>query len=411
MYLQNFIQIFIKLFNILIFSLIILYLYSNQINQIKLIRKIEIIEKKKNIKENEIKEFLSINNENILLDKKKYNKVNYPDISIVMTVYNQANCIHKSIRSIQNQSLKNIEIIIIDDCSIDNSLELLEYYQKEDNRIKIIKHDINEGKIKTRSEGIRLAKGKYVTILDGDDEFIHREILNNSLFIANVGNLDVVEFQLCEYKNGTLNIIHNNFKIKGIIYQPELSKRFIKIKYEDSDFAIINRSICAKLIKNDVFKKIISFIGRKYTEDYILIYEDTIMAFALYKTANSYYLMNQKGYYYSRDEYQNKNIDKRNNKCKINVKKNNEMGAIKFLEFLFDKTNNNRIDKLMIFHEIMSINYFLNLYKYINSNFGFIFFLFDNIIESRFLSYKQKKKIIQLKIQLQKKEKIINIKL
>ena len=399
--------LFMKLYNILIFTSIIIYLYLNQITQIKLIRKIRNFESKTIISENEIKEFLTINKENILLDIKKYNRTNFPDISIIITVYNQANCIHKSLRSVQNQSLKNIEIIIIDDCSMDNSIEIIEYFQKEDNRIILIKHDINEGKIKTRSEGIRIAKGKYITIIDGDDELIHRDILNNSLHIANLGNLDIVEFQLSEYRNRTLFYIHNDFKINRIIFQPELSKKFIKIKKEDTDFAIINRSICAKLIKNNLFKKIILFIGPKYTEDYLLIYEDTIMAFSLYKFANSYYLMNQKGYYYSRDEYQNKNIPYKNKKCKLNEKKSSESGAIKFLEFLFDKTKNNKKDKLMLFHEIMSINYYLNLYNYINNNFGFIYFLFDNMIKSGFLSYKQKKKIIELKINLKEKEKSI----
>ena len=77
-------------------------------------------------------------------------------------------------RSIQNQSLKNIEIIKIDDCSLDNSL-----FQKEDERIILITHDANEGTIKSRNDGIRKAKGKYITIVDGDDALIHKDILKN----------------------------------------------------------------------------------------------------------------------------------------------------------------------------------------------------------------------------------------
>lgn len=108
----------------------------------------------------EIKDFHHINSENILIDKRKYNRTNYPEISIIMSVFNQADCLHKSLRSIQNQSLKNLEIIIVDDYSSDNSLEILQNYQKEDNRIIIIKHYKNKGKIKTRIDGIKLAKGK-----------------------------------------------------------------------------------------------------------------------------------------------------------------------------------------------------------------------------------------------------------
>ena len=61
---------------------------------------------KRNISYFDIKEFNRINSENILLDKKQYNKVSIPIISIILTNYNQFHCIHKSIRSIQNQSYK-----------------------------------------------------------------------------------------------------------------------------------------------------------------------------------------------------------------------------------------------------------------------------------------------------------------
>ena len=92
-----------------------------------------------------------------MLDKKQFNKVRNPIISI-LTNYNQFHCIHNSIKSIQNQSIKNLEIIIIDDCSSDNSTEIIRNYQKEDNRIIIIEHKTNKGKIKSRSDGIKILK-------------------------------------------------------------------------------------------------------------------------------------------------------------------------------------------------------------------------------------------------------------
>ena len=132
----------------------------------------------------------------------KYNKSLAPDVSVIMTIYNQAHCIHKGLRSIQNQSIKNIEIIIIDDCSEDNSTDVIKEYQKEDQRIILISHDTNEGEMKSRVDGIREAKGKYLTIIDGDDALIHKDILKNSLFIAQKANLDAVEFQGILYKQG-----------------------------------------------------------------------------------------------------------------------------------------------------------------------------------------------------------------
>ena len=221
-------------------------------NESIIFEKIKIFEDKILHDKSEIKDFRNINSENILIDKRKYNRTNYPEISIIMSVYNQADLLHKSLRSIQNQSLKNLEIIIVDDYSSDNSLELIENYQKEDDRIVIIKHDKNKGKIKTRTDGIKLAKGKYITIIDGDDAFIYEDILYNSLYIAKLGNLDIVEFKLSEFRNENFTFTYNDFSINKILYQPELSQRFIKLNRKDSYFAIINRSICAKLIKRNI---------------------------------------------------------------------------------------------------------------------------------------------------------------
>ena len=83
----------------------------------------------------DMKKFRDINNKNILLDNVIFTKNEYPDVSVIITVYNQAHCFHSALRSVQNQSLKNIEIIIIDDCSSDDSIKVIEKYMKEDRRI------------------------------------------------------------------------------------------------------------------------------------------------------------------------------------------------------------------------------------------------------------------------------------
>ena len=157
----------------------------------------------------------------------------------------------------------------------------------------------------------------------------------NSLYIATLGDLDIVEFKLSEFRNENFTFTYNNFAINKILYQPELSTRFIKLNRKDSYFAIINRSICAKLIKRNIIINIINYIGKKYTEEHLLIYEDTIMALSLFKIAKSYFLMKEEGYYYSRSEYQNK----------ISPEKDYEISMVKFLEFLFSLYFN-----LFIFH-------------------------------------------------------------
>jgi cellulose synthase/poly-beta-1,6-N-acetylglucosamine synthase-like glycosyltransferase len=140
----------------------------------------------------EMKKYREINCKDILIDNQHFMKSENPDVSIIITVYNQANCFFSCLRSVQNQSLKNIEIIIIDDCSLDNTTEIMEKYMLEDKRIIYLKHESNDGKIKSRSDGVRLAKGKYICIIDGDDALSHKDILYNSFTIANNSDIDVI---------------------------------------------------------------------------------------------------------------------------------------------------------------------------------------------------------------------------
>ena len=208
----------------------------------------------------EIKKYIKMNEKGLLINDNpliNFKRNNNPDVSVIITVYNQAECFYKGLRSIQNQSLRNIEIIIVDDCSSDNSVDIIEKYQKEDNRIILIKHMINYGTIKSRTDAIKLAKGKYITIIDGDDLLAQKNILFYGLNIAKIGNLDIVEFKLIyNYKSIFKGNGINEGKIKNInnriIYQPELKYIFIKL---NQLWSLKNRNICQKLIKNEVSKK------------------------------------------------------------------------------------------------------------------------------------------------------------
>ena len=244
--------------------------------------------------------------QNKLIDENiKFEKQINPIISVIMTIYNQAHLISACLRSIQNQSFKKIEIIIVDDCSLDNSTEIVKEFQKEDPRIIFIQHDSNEGTIKTRTDGIRKAKGKYITIIDGDDAFIHEDVLKNCLYIAEKANLDLVEFQMGVFKDEKLVYIvriYPQLNLSYIINQPELKTKFI---YDNKNFPkdFPNRSICGKLISKELFNKMLEDIGSEYTDDYINYAEDTIMVVSLLHLANSYYFMKELGYFISKDTY------------------------------------------------------------------------------------------------------------
>ena len=90
-----------------------------------------------------------------------------PKVSVIMPMYNEEKYLSESIESILNQTFKDFELIIIDDCSTDNSIEIVESYK--DKRIRLIRNKVNLGTVRTRNVGLKIAKGKYVAIMDSDD--------------------------------------------------------------------------------------------------------------------------------------------------------------------------------------------------------------------------------------------------
>lgn len=116
---------------------------------------------------------------------------NYDEgISVIIPVYNAEKYICECVRSVLNQSYRNLEIILVDDGSTDNSFTLLNSLQKEDLRIKVI-HKDNGGVSSARNVGINSATKKYITFVDSDDT-IETEMYKNMIEFAEKSNLDCV---------------------------------------------------------------------------------------------------------------------------------------------------------------------------------------------------------------------------
>lgn len=93
-----------------------------------------------------------------------------PFFSVIIAVYNREELIKRALNSLFNQSFKNWEAIIVDDCSTDNTINTVKPFLK-DERFKLLKMDKNSGVAKARNRGIRSATGEYITFLDSDDEY------------------------------------------------------------------------------------------------------------------------------------------------------------------------------------------------------------------------------------------------
>lgn len=95
---------------------------------------------------------------------------NTPKVSVIIPVYNAAEFLRDGLDSLLNQTLREIEIICVDDGSKDESLEILQEYAKKDDRVKVI-HQENQGAGAARNNGMASAAGKYLSFLDADDFF------------------------------------------------------------------------------------------------------------------------------------------------------------------------------------------------------------------------------------------------
>lgn len=119
-------------------------------------------------------------------------------VSIIIAAYNIENYIARCMESVVNQTFQNIEIIVVNDGSTDNTLNILNSFKESDNRIRIITQD-NKGLIEARKTGLNYSQGKYILFIDGDD-WLELECIEKLYNKANNENNDIVLFNFfCSY--------------------------------------------------------------------------------------------------------------------------------------------------------------------------------------------------------------------
>ena len=385
--------------------------FENDINLVKyqdsVLPEIKSYENSLNLNREIFQEFRKINSENKLIEENpKFEKSNNPDVSVVMIIFNQAHCLYKGLRSIQNQSIKNIEIILVDGCSQDNSTDVIKEYQKEDPRIILVTHDRNKGILTARTDGVRAATGKYITVIDGDDALMHKDILKDCLYIAQKGKLDVVEFRANGFRYGSpVNVVYDysNRNASHIIRQPELKTKMLDQIGNSNDYTLFNRVIWGKFIENKLFQNAIKFITPEFTDDFSNKAEDTVMAWGIFYLAKSYYITSELGYYCSYDEKGNKFPKLENKVCQINNQITN-LGFYKYYKYVIDKLADNDKIKSMLFNDLIRLSPKLEPepdfddrhYKVIN-------YVHDKMLEWNCWNEQQKDYLIKLKEKFKRK--------
>ena len=177
----------------------------------------------------DFKTFGKLCSEEKLIDSKIIKFHKKPLISVILPTYNKEFTLMKSIRSIQNQSLKNIEIIIVDDCSTDNTKKYFKYLLETDSRIRIFTHLKNLGLWRSRIDGFLYSNSKYIIQFDPGDMYEDNYVLEDVYNIINKYNIDSIKMPcrfIFDYNNLDNNkfaiVINDNFT--KIAYQPNIGK-------------------------------------------------------------------------------------------------------------------------------------------------------------------------------------------
>lgn len=311
-----------------------------------------------------------------------------PKISFIMSVFNKEKYLIHFIISIQMQDLKEIEAVFVDDFSNDKSVQIINNFRKKDKRIKLIKNKKNMGSLYSRAIGGNMAKGNYCIFFDSDDIILKEGILKAYNHILKY-KLDIVQFLSIIQRNETLFTTKNMFKYKKIITQPILSHIF----YYDKEGVENNIRLWDKLIAKQIVLESLKYIGKKYIQQKMMIENDVILLFALFKTAKSYQFVEYFGYYYFRA-----NTGSITNSI-MKPKNSNELihSILTNIQFLYEKTSNTSLDKYFC---VFKYKQFFKRYKNILINskqeFNFMKNLSNILLASKYISSKDKLAIFKI---------------
>ena len=216
-------------------------------------------------------------------------------VSIIVPIYNVEKYLEKCIISLINQTYKNIEIILVNDGSPDNSLNICKKYQSTDERIVVL-DKTNGGLSDARNYGIERAKGKYITCVDSDDY-----VLNDYVeFMYNNLKKDNADISICKH----IVLFENNTQISTATHKKYIlnPKQTLEMLLYDEDMDV---SAVAKLYKKELFN------GIKYPKGQL--FEDAATTYKLIDKADKITFESEGKYFYiiRQDSITNRKFDER----------------------------------------------------------------------------------------------------
>ena len=202
-------------------------------------------------------------------------------VSIVVPAYNVENYVERCLNSLLAQIYKNIEIIVIDDGSNDNTGLLCDNMAKHDKRISVF-HQVNRGLSAARNKGIDNAKGEYITFVDSDD-LVDPELISKMIEISRKEEADIVQCSVFAFINerDISNIKSKSFKIYS---SRDMCENLLDGKYENSGV------VWAKLYNRRLFGDLKFSVGKQH--------EDEFLVYKLFWNSNRIAVLDSQLYFY-----------------------------------------------------------------------------------------------------------------
>ena len=334
----------------------------------------------------------------IFLDKcliskksKKYKKIKKPKLSVIMPLYNCEKTIRASLNSIIFQNMANIEIILINDFSNDNTLKIIKNFKRYEQRIMLINNKKNMGTLYSRSIGVLKAKGEYIFSLDNDDMYFNYDVLGYIYKRITQESLDIIGFLTINLWNYTasINKMKNIFTYlypdEFYLEQPELRRWMIKFK---GKYLVHNNMIWDKCIKSLIYKKALNIMGYNRYSYYLSWAEDTSILFIIFNLAKSFKYIYKYGILHFKGNITSSFTQSIDTKI---------FGEIFFLDILYTFSKNNTEDKNLIVGQAFYIYNRYNISSYLNtSNRFYLKSTLIKIINCNYLSNLNRRKIKKL---------------
>jgi glycosyltransferase involved in cell wall biosynthesis len=301
-----------------------------------------------------IEEYIKLCNQKALKGNKIFKKTNKIKFSIITPIFNKGETLHRYMRSILKQHFKDIEIILIDDHSSDNSLKVIEEFQNKDERIILLKNFQRKGTLISRNLGVYKSKGDFLLFIDPDD-LLSENILNYFAILIEKYDYDLTRFNLYigDYDLNLPKIVYH-LKNKPLFGKKIFFHLFFGFgKLLQLDFYLTN-----KLIKRQLFIRVLNSVNQYFLKQFMIDCEDGLINFMLYKLSESYYFTRKIGYYYviTKESITHESVD-----FKKRLKSN-----FLYFRYIIESTKNNNIEKIIANHIFTHI-YSDHNYAIINS--------------------------------------------